>query len=265
MLNLFNVNEYLVPVLVVGTAIAVWITRSKLLPAPERRLVILVCAIFGALLFWIPTVTPAPFLRYVVATAPLGCLLAAWLLVRLGSSHPAITWVGAVVFVFTPWLGLPLHAVPLKQRDNAIIRPELRVLFKNVFGHPADPNRLVVEWLKQNAAPNDEILINYEDIPLMFYLPNPVRGGIAAFRAEDDARRPPDFLVLRRSADFGHWDVYQREMRRYQWDPLTFHAPDVKCGNCPDPIAQEFQAEGYDPAHARPIFIARRVSERQPK
>ncbi len=260
MLNLFNLNEYVAPVLIIGAAIAVLITRSKILPAPERRLILVMCAIFGLLLFWIPTVTPAPFLRYVVAAAPLGCLLTAWVLVRLGSSHRAITWVGAAVFVFTPWLGLPLHAVPLKQRDITVIRPELRILFKNVFGHPADPNRLVVEWLKQNAAPNDEILINYEDIPLMFYLPNPIRGGIAAFRAEDDARKPPDFLVLRRSADFGHWDVYQREMRRYRWDPVPLQAPDIKCGNCPDPIAQEFQAEGYGAASAKPIFIARRVT-----
>lgn len=262
MLNLFNLNEYVVPALIVGAAVAVWTTRSKILPAPERRLIIVVCAIFGVLLFWVPTVAPAPFLRYVIETAPLGCLLVAWVLVRLGGWHRVVTWACAAVFLFTPWLSLPLHAVPFKQRDIAIIRPELRALFKNLFGHPADPNRLVVEWLKQNAAPNDEILINYEDIPLMFYLPNPIRGGIAAFRVEDDARKPADFLVLRRSADFGHWDVYQREVRRYRWDTVPLQAPDIKCGNCPDPIAQEFQSDGYDPARARPIFVARRVGDK---
>jgi hypothetical protein len=130
-----------------------------------------------------------------------------------------------------------------------------------VFGHPADPNRLVVEWLRRNSPPSDEILINYEHIPFMFYLPNPIRGGIAAFRVEDDSKQPPDFLVLRRSTDFGHWDMYQREMRRYRWDSLPLQAPDIKCGNCPDPIAQEFQITGYDPARARPIFVARRVVE----
>lgn len=61
----------------------------------------------------------------------------------------------------------------------------------------SDPNRIVVEWLKQNAAPSDEILVNYEDIPLMFYLPNPIRG-LSAFRVEDDAKTPPAFVVLRR-------------------------------------------------------------------
>jgi len=262
-LNLSNMNEYFMPTSILAAAVFISLSRSQNLPGSARRLIAISCATFIALLFWVATVAPAPFLRYVVAATPLGCLLTAWVLVRLGSSHRAITWAGAAVFVFTPWLSLPLHAVPLKQRDIAILRPELRILFKNVFGHPADPNRLVVEWLSQNAASNDEILINYEDIPLMFYLPNPIRGGIAAFRVEDDATKPPDFLVLRRSADFGHWDVYQREMRRYQWDLVPLQAPDIKCGNCPDPIAQDFQAEGYDPAHAQPIFFARRVSERQ--
>ena len=58
---------------------------------------------------------------------------------------------------------------------------------------------MVVEWLKQNAKPTDEILINYEDVPLMFYLPNPIRGGVAAFRVEDDSKSPPEFVVLRQS------------------------------------------------------------------
>ena len=53
-----------------------------------------------------------------------------------------------------------------------------------------------------NAAPNDEILINYEDIPLMYYLPNPIRGGISAFRVEDDRtnlrRRGPRHALLAR-------------------------------------------------------------------
>jgi hypothetical protein len=61
---------------------------------------------------------------------------------------------------------------------------------------------LVIEWLQKNAAPSDEILINYEDKPMMFYLPNPIRGGVSAFRVEDDAQTPARFVVLRRSVGF---------------------------------------------------------------
>ena len=265
--NFFNMNEYVVPVLIVGAAISVSAYRWKTLPPAERRLVVIGCAIFVVLLFWVPTVAPAAFLRYAIVMAPVGCLLVAWVLVRLGegSRIRGFAWAGATIFVFTPWLSLPLslplHAVrPASFRGPTVFRPELEVLCENVFGHRADPNRLVADWLKQNASPDDEILINYEDIPLMFYLPNPIRGGVAAFRVEDDAKRPPDFVVLRRSVEFVHWPVFLREVQRYAWSPVALNAPDVKCGNCPDPGVQEPRAPGFDPAHAQPIFIARRVN-----
>jgi hypothetical protein len=87
----------------------------------------------------------------------------------------------------------------------------------------------------------------------MYYLPNPVRGGIAAFRAEDDAKAPPRFAILRRSVAFVHWPVFQREIARYQWDMIPLNAPDVMWGNNPDPLGQI-----QDPDSARDLFIARR-------
>jgi hypothetical protein len=142
---------------------------------------------------------------------------------------------------------------PATLRHATVLRPELRLLSKSLFGHPSDPNKPVIEWLAQNTKPDDQILINYEDIPLMFYLPNPIRGGISAFRVEDDAKRPPDFVVLRHSVDFVHWPVYLREIDRYQWEAASLRVPDIVCGNCPDPV------ERYNFAEAKSIFIARRV------
>ena len=101
---------------------------------------------------------------------------------------------------------------PVRRPDGAFVRPELTALVRDVFRTRRDPNRLVVEWLRQHAQPTDEILINYEDLPLMYYLPNPIRGGVAAFRAEDDAKTPPRFAILRRSVPFVHWPVFQREI-----------------------------------------------------
>jgi hypothetical protein len=165
-------------------------------------------------------------------------------------------WIGAAIFIVTPWLSLPLRVLhPASLRHAHVVRPELKTLATSVFGNEPDPNRVVIDWLKQNSAPSDEILINYEDVPLMFYLPNPVRGGIGAFRAEDDSRRPPDFIVLRKSVDFVYWPAFERELRRYQWDPVNLHAPDIACGICPDPVQR------YDAAHAPSIFVARRKKE----
>ncbi|HEX3819943.1 MAG TPA: hypothetical protein VHW45_06410 [Candidatus Sulfotelmatobacter sp.] len=255
--NVYNINEFILPIVLLALAIALLAYRAKNLPAPERRLVAIACAILLVFFFWVPSVAPAAFLRYSIIVAPLGCLLAAWVLVRLGNLlSPAVTWAGAAIFLLTPWWGLPLHLLrPSTLRHAAIIRPEFNLLTNAVLGREPDPNRPIIEWLKQNAAPDAEILIDYEDIPLMFYLPNPIRGGISAFRVEDDATRPPDFLVLRRSVDFVHWPVFNREIQRYNWSPIPIQAPDIVCGNCPDPV------ERYDAAHAPAIFFARRIRE----
>lgn len=257
--NLFNLNEYVLPLLIAVGAAALVFRGWNRLPVFERRLARILVAIFAALLFWVPSVAPAPFLRYVIAAAPIGAVLVAWILVKImEAGFKPVAVAVSVAYVVTPWLSLPIHALPVQQRDVSVIRPELKRLALNVFGDPADPNRPVIDWLKQNASPADEILINYEDIPLMFYLPNPIRGGISAFRAEDDAMRPPDFVALRRSADLGHWNIYQRELQRYRWQPIAIQAADIVCGNCPDPIAQEYREPGYDPHHAASLFFARR-------
>jgi len=254
---LFNMNEYVAPAVVVLAALALLAWRWKRLPSLERRLVAVSIGIILALLAWVPSVAPAAFLRYVIVAAPAAALLSAWLLVKAAGRRAAIAWLGAAVLVFTPWMSLPLHAAvpsPDWYNGNLWWRSELATLGTEVFGHRPDPNRLVVEWLRRNAAPSDEILIDYEDAPLMFYLPNPIRGGIAAFRVEDDARTAPRFLVLRKSVGFVHWPIFLREAARYHWVPVGLKAPDVMWGNNPDPMAQ-----GQDAGKAPDLVIARRI------
>jgi hypothetical protein len=255
--NLFNMNEYVVPVLVVLAAIALLKTRWKTLADAERRLVTIACAIMVAYSLWVPLAVPYSFLRYVIMVTPVACLLAAWVLVRGCGARFGLAWAGAAVLILTPGLSLPLHPFiqrPPWYRSGAILKPELSTMVSEIFGNRPDPNRMVVEWLKQNSKPTDEILINYEDVPLMFYLPNPIRGGVAAFRVEDDAKSPPDFVILRQSVRFVHWPVFRRELLRYQWAQVPLEAPDVPWGNNPDPMA-----ESQDPDQAKSLYIARRV------
>ena len=74
--------------------------------------------------------------------------------------------------------------------------------------------------------PEDEVLVNYEDIPLMFYPPNRIRGGNGCFRM--DEAPPARFAVLRRSALFVHGYYYGQFMGRHQWRQLPLrNAPDI--------------------------------------
>lgn len=260
--SVLNMNEYVVPLLVVTAAAALLVWRWKTISAAERRLMAIASGIICALSLWVPTITSDAYLRYIIMAAPIGSLLSAWLLVRGCNGRTAYAWVGAAVLILTPWLRMPLQVlnppaswyVINKTATNWMYKGELVRLLTEVFNPPPDPNRMVVEWLRQNTQPTDEILVNYEDTPLMFYLPNPIRGGIEAFRVEDDAKKPPDILVIRRSVAFVHWNIFAREINRYRWSVAPVGAPDVVWGNNPDPMgdAQEF-------ASANRIIVARRT------
>jgi hypothetical protein len=250
--NLFNTNEYVVPVLVLLAAAVLLAGRWRSLERAERRMIAVACGIVAAMALWVPAVSVYSYLRYVIVVVPAGALLTAWVLARA----PRLAWLGLAVLVCTPWLSLPFRAVaPPENAEelHRLYRVEWTHLYTDIFTHQPDPNRLVIDWLKRNAAPTDEILINYEDFPLMFYLPNPIRGGVAAFRVEDDARTPPRFLILRNSVHFVYWEAFRREQAKYRWAPVPLKAPDVLWGNNPDPMGQD------DPRKAPELYIARRV------
>jgi hypothetical protein len=237
--TLFNVNEYVVPLVVVLGALAWLLVRGRRLPEIEVRLVAIGCAIVVALAFWVPTVAPMTFVRYVIMAAPIGALLTAWLSVRaLGTHAPRTAWLAAAVVALTPWLCKPLALLvrpPRLPATGTLLRSELSLIGGDIFAHRPDPNRLVIEWLEEHSVPTDEILINYEDLPLMYYLPNRIRGGVAAFRAEDDASVPPRYIILRRSVPFVYWPAFEREVQRYYWTPVPVKAPDIAWGDFPDP------------------------------
>lgn len=234
-----NINEYVVPLIVLVAALVMVAVRWRQLPPFESRLIVLACAIIVCLGLWVPTVAPTVFVRYVIMAAPVGAMLTAWLFVRgLGARAPRAAWLAAAVVALTPWLCMPVTAfwnAPRYFSTGTILRSELSLIRTDIFEHRLDPNRLVIEWLQKNAAPTDEILVNYEDLPMMYYLPNLIRGGIAAFRAEDDKKTPPAFVVMRLTVPFSYWAVYRREVDRYFWVPVPVKAPDIRWGNNPDP------------------------------
>jgi hypothetical protein len=260
--NLFNMNEYVLPVVLLAAAAVLVHRQWHRLASAERHAVAISCAVLVALAVWVPLASPEAFLRYVIMAAPLGALLTGWFLVRVFPPRLAwIAWVGAAVLIVTPLLCIPGHlmvALPDGYYPG-VVREELSIMLSEVFGSRPDPNRMTVEWLRHNSAPSDEILINYEDLPLAFYLPNPIRGGIPAFRVEDDAKTPPTFVVLRSSVDFLHKAVFEREIARYRWSQVPVKIPDVIWGNNPDPMMWQ----NY-PADLTYLYLARRVDAGRP-
>jgi hypothetical protein len=148
----------------------------------------------------------------------------------------------------------------LKYYLSSVVRPEIRLLIGDLTGGGEDdPNRATVEFLRQRLKPGDEILCNYEDIPLMFYLQNQVRGGISCFRVTDVGN--VRFAVYRRSVGHCHTSIYLRELQKSRWQAHVTHAPDIAYGNFPDPRFHHTLLSATSLARSLHLMVFERVSQ----
>ncbi|MBI5432241.1 MAG: hypothetical protein HZA52_05350 [Planctomycetes bacterium] len=240
----FLANQYVLPFTLAAAALAL-VVFAKRAEAPTRRLVALALAVVLAELAWMVRASPYPFLRYVIAFAPLGALITACVAWEAGRRWLPRRAGVLAIGVSALAVASPLFAAPLSRALSAdfddlcapgrVVRAELGVLASELFGSAPDPNRAVVEYLRGQLRADDEILANYEDLPLAFYLDVPVRGGIAGFRVE--APTPARWAVLRRTVRWVHWPAYERALARARYQRGALDAPDIPWGNNPDPSA----------------------------
>lgn len=258
----FLANQYVLSFLLAAAA-AVIVVLSRRSELATRRTVGLALALLSAELAWMAHAAPYPFLRYVIAFAPLGAWVTACLAWELGRRiRPAraalIASLACALVAVSPLFSAPLSRALSAEFDELcapgrVARAELSVLAAELWGRAPDPNRAVVEFLRPRLAPGDEVLANYEDLPLAHYLGVPVRGGIAGFRVE--APEPARFVVLRRSVSWVHWRAYQRALASARYRQLALDAPDVPWGNNPDPPAHWARA----PSSVEPLTLLERI------
>jgi len=246
----YYLNQFQLPLIVLAVALAFGL-RDRRAPTTiaVRRILLLSAGIVAAEYVVMPVVGPLAFYRYLVDLTPLSCLLVAYAVVRVTRLAPggvAATRAFAVavtaVLLFTPWLSLPVssrisRSYKPKGSMGGWTRPELAGAFEQLAGRGPDPNRELVEALAPRLAPGDEILVNYEDVPLMFYLDHAIRGGIGCFRVLDPDAPPARFSAIRQSVTFTHWRVYNTAFGAggLTWRGVPVHASDVPWGNNPDP------------------------------
>jgi len=194
-------------------------------------------------------VGPSPFYRYIAPATPLSAVVTAYgivetarLLGRAKHLRPLVPYAVAAATIFFCITNLPSRPgglvfpeqYRLKYYVSSVVRPEILLVIGDLTGGGEDdPNRATVEFLRRRLNPGNEILCNYEDIPLMFYLNNPVRGGISCFRVSDAGNAR--FAVYRRSVGFSHDSIYEREFLKSRWIAYVMKAPDIAWGNYPDP------------------------------
>jgi hypothetical protein len=251
---LFEANQFLIPLVLIPLALFfLWKERSEE-GAPGRRLVILSIGIICVFVLWMSRIAPVPWLRYIIPLASLCAIVSAYVIAAAGRSisralptaRPALTLTvtTTALLIVTNLLCLPVvSAIPERYRmpvyTSTAIRPELRVYRDSLRGYGPDPNRAAVDYLKKRLSPEDEVICNYEDTPLMFYLSNPIRGGIACFRLTDNKTTAPRYAVVRMSAlGITYRATYARVLSKSKWMPHSLSIPDVPWGNNPDPMSQ---------------------------
>ena len=108
--NLFNTNEYVIPLFIVLAAVFLLATNWKSLAIAERRLLSVACGTLVALSLWIPTVTVYSFLRYIIIAVPVAALVTAWVVARVCQWRWYLAWPAAAILLTTPWLS-PAHVL----------------------------------------------------------------------------------------------------------------------------------------------------------
>ena len=246
---LMELNQFQLPFIIIPPAIFLlyinWKGRSD---AQSHSLVGLSLLIICALTLWMSLAAPSGFYRYIVSLTTLSAIVVVYVFMELARLIPRakdVRWLVPCVFVTATFLfsftNLLSRAViflePPELRPipylSSLVRPEIKLLIGDLRNTYNDPNRAVVEFLRERIKPGDEILCNYEDIPLMFYFPNRVRGGISCFRVTDSGEA--SFAIFRKSSTCSHVPIYLQAFEKSRWYPHSLNAPDIQWANFPDP------------------------------
>lgn len=227
-------------------------TRAGIPAEPEERFIFfLTLIIVGNIIL----LSPAPQCehRYLVHLYPLCAIILAWVILRAWRYDKIAGALLGFLLLFTNWLYLvPMDWLRIIDRppltdQQMLTYPNLPLkLFVTelVSGYP-DVNRNLIRFFQTQARPGDLILITYGDLPLQFYTPYQIFGGL---QGNIPPYRPPDWVVPRwdirwnRAYQLHDSEKYIKERLSLGSDYQAIHLPfaDEIFGNNPDPYSHRF-------------------------
>lgn len=153
---------------------------------------------------------------------------------------------GIIPFLFffkgriTTWLGKIHLAIPIVVILVTIGFGDLSKYWKELHEENIGPLEAVVGFLEKKSTSQDKIIIGYGDLPLKFYLPNKIYGGLSVEIPENFDSI--DFIVYRQNAITNKDLEVNRVIESYldlnmhQFDAFRIQAPDLRfeCRETPD-------------------------------
>jgi len=106
------------------------------------------------------------------------------------------------------------------------------------------PNEGLVAYLAARAQPGQTVVVNYEDLPLMFYTPLRVLGGLEAHGLDGlqmgltDGARGPDWVIDRQYGPYR--DRLAALVAAGSYERITIPYPDIRWENRPEPGAHQY-------------------------
>ena len=140
--------------------------------------------------------------RYLVHLYPLCAIILGWVILRAWRYHKISGVLLAFLLFLTNWLYLvPMDWLQMVNRPSHNNRQmltypnlPLTLFLTELFSPYPDVNRNFIRFFQTQARPGDLILTTYGDLPLQFYTPFQVIGGLQGPIASS---RPPDWVVSR--------------------------------------------------------------------
>jgi 4-amino-4-deoxy-L-arabinose transferase-like glycosyltransferase len=93
------------------------------------------------------------------------------------------------------------------------------------------PNEGLVKYLSVHAQPGQTVVVNYEDLPLMFYTELRVLGGLSGRGLADNAQ--PDWVIDRQHGPYR--DRLATIVASGSYERVEIHYPDIRWENRPQP------------------------------
>jgi hypothetical protein len=192
------------------------------------------------------------FFRYIVHLIPLLLALVSITLALIWERWPLVACALLVALLSSNALGLVPYGLPgfrtlrvdQLQSDSAAFRSLQEVWVK--AGHfrsdplmyyqelthaYVGPNEGLVGFLAANAQPGQTVAVNYEDLPLMFYTPQRVLGGLGLHGLGKDSR--PDWIIDRQYGPYR--DLLATLVSGGTYERIEIQYPDIRWENRPEP------------------------------
>gem|GEM_PF-571113 len=179
-------------------------------------------------------IVPSAYTRYLAPILPLAAMLLGRWIADASRIHSAIAaWMVAVVVLSSPLADF------VKEQMQPVISPGLAIR----------------EYLKAHSSPDDIIVASYGDLPLKYYLPNRIMGGLTG---EDLSQvEAPEWIITRR---YRHKAVDTRLMQwiwRGHYQQIEIPVPDTRFEFREEPRAHLFTTDWND----KNVIIFRRIDK----